>query len=56
MPLFRSVCSGSATSSGIFIVFFEKIELQFLVIKTIDSDPDSLEMLDPDSMNPDTQL
>ncbi len=36
--------------------------LQFLVIKTLDPDPDSLEMLDPDpypdpvSMNPDPQL
>ncbi len=35
---------------------------QFLVIKTLDPDPDSLEMLDPDpypdpvSMNPDPQL
>ncbi len=32
--------------------------LQFLVIKTLDPDPDSLEMLDPypESMNPDPQL
>ncbi len=32
--------------------------LQFLVIKTLDTDPDSLEILDPDpdSLNPDPQL
>jgi hypothetical protein len=32
--------------------------LQFLAIKTLDPDPDSLEMLDPDLdlMNPDSQL
>ncbi len=34
------------------------IFLQFLVIKTLIPDPDSLEMLDPetDSLNPDLQL
>jgi hypothetical protein len=41
---------------NLLAVFF----LQFLVIKTLDPDPDSLEMLDPDpyqdSMSPDPQL
>jgi hypothetical protein len=42
---------------GIYIYKFQLyFFLQFLVINTMDLDPDSLEMLDPDSMNPDAQL
>ncbi len=54
-------CPGQCVPDPLLLPAFslsslKKLELQFLVIKTLDLDTDSLEMLDPDSMNLDPQL